>query len=80
MYIEDGVYHSSKGVDYYTKSDIKFNVYAVADGVVKSITPNDKTFGNIVEIQHVGTDLTTLYASLGEINVKVGQEVKSGEK
>lgn len=80
MYIEDGVYHSSKGVDYYTKSDIKFNVYAVADGVVKSITPNDKTFGNIVEIQHVGTDLTTLYASLGEIDVKVGQEVKSGEK
>ena len=80
LYIEDGVYHSSKGLDFYTKSDTKFNVYASADGVVQSITPNDKTYGNIVEIKHVGTDLITLYASLSEIDVKVGQEIKSGEK
>lgn len=78
MYIENGVYISSIGLDFATKSDETFSVLASYAGVVESITPNDKVFGNIVVIAHED-NIKSIYSSLADIQVKVGQEVKSGD-
>lgn len=78
MYMENGAYISSIGLDFATKSDETFSVLASYEGVVESITPNDKVYGNIVVIKHED-NIKTIYASLTDIQVKVGQEVKSGD-
>lgn len=52
-------------------------VRAVADGIVASIS-SDAELGNNIIINH-GFGISTRYAHLSQISVKVGQKVKKGE-
>ena len=52
-------------------------IRAILDGTVKNIK-EDSLMGNIVEIEHTN-NLTTVYQSLGEVKVKVGDKVKQGD-
>lgn len=80
MYMENGRYISSVGLDFAHPDKSAFDVFVSAEGTVASITPNDKTFGNIVTVEHPETGLITLYASLGNIDVKLGQKLTAGTK
>ena len=60
----------------YTSSN-KFNVLAVLDGTVKNIK-KDEIMGNIIEIEHT-SNVITIYQSVDNINVSVGQKVVQGQ-
>lgn len=64
-----------EGIDFI--APIGTNVFASADGVVRSARVSD-SFGRVVEIDH-GYGLITLYAHLSKINVKFGQKVTRGQ-
>lgn len=68
-------YMENTGVLY--KADTVFDVVAVLDGSVTSIT-KDEILGNVVEVTH-STELITIYHCLGEVNVKVGDTVKQND-
>jgi len=55
----------------------EFEIISVMDGVVEDIKP-DEIMGNIVTIKH-SNNLKTVYQSLNEVNVTVGQELKQGD-
>ncbi|HBD06139.1 MAG TPA: hypothetical protein DCY93_01860 [Firmicutes bacterium] len=74
----NGRVYNSHGIDYYTEQDTSFDVRASYSGKVKSITPDDPTYGTIIEIEQ--EDFTFLYSGLGTYNVKVGEEIESGRK
>lgn len=80
MYVENNRYHSSVGLDYAKADGTVFPVLSSAAGTVKSVVPNDKTYGNIVAVEHEDTGISTIYASLGSIDVKVGQKISAGER
>lgn len=71
----EGIYMQNTGVLY--TDNQSFDVLAVLDGTVKNIK-EDSLMGNIVEIEHTN-NLTTVYQSLGEVKVKVGDTVKQGD-
>ena len=54
-----------------------FDVIAVLSGAVESITTDD-IMGNIVTIKH-SDNLRTVYQSLGEISVTVGDQLSQGD-
>lgn len=60
----------------YTSSE-QFDVVSVLDGTVTSIT-EDEFLGKVVEIAHT-TELITIYQCLGEVEVKVGDNVKQND-
>ena len=60
----------------YTNKDA-FDVVATLDGTVSNIK-DDNILGKIVEITHT-TNLTTVYQSLSEIYVKIGDAVKQND-
>jgi len=64
------------GVDF--PGIINGNIYAPADGIVKSAEANTEYLGNIIIIDH-GHSLFTDYNHLNEMVVTVGQFVKKGE-
>lgn len=66
--------YNHQGVDYTTA--LGTAVMATADGTVVTSEKNDKR-GNHVVIKHSG-EYQTLYASLAELRVEVGQQVKKG--
>ena len=68
----EGIYMQNTGVLY--TSNNAFDVVSILDGTVKNIK-EDSLMGNIVEIEHTN-NLTTVYKSLGEFKVKVGDTVK----
>ncbi len=68
-------YMENTGVLY--TADQAFDVVAVLDGSVTSIT-KDEILGNVVEITH-STELITVYHALGEVSVKVGDAVKQND-
>ena len=70
----EGIYMQNTGVLY--TSNNAFDVVSILDGTVKNIK-EDSLMGNIVEIEHTN-NLTTVYQSLGEVKVKVGDTVKQG--
>ena len=74
IYFEN-TYMQNSGI-LYTASEV-FDVVAVMDGVVSNIK-EDKLLGMVVEIDH-NTKLKTIYQSLGDIKVTVGQAVKQGD-
>jgi len=74
IYFEN-TYMQNSGILY--KSDEVFDVIAVMDGVVSNIK-EDKLLGMVIEIDH-NTKLKTIYQSLGDIKVTVGQAVKQGD-
>ncbi len=71
----EGIYMQNTGVLY--TSNNAFDVVSILDGTVKNIK-EDSLMGNIVEIEHTN-NLTTVYQSLGEVKVKVGDKVKQGD-
>lgn len=58
-------------------NDNVFDVIAVLDGTVESVT-TDEVLGNIITIRHTN-NLTTTYESLNNIDVIVGQSVNKGD-
>ena len=59
----------------YTSSE-EFDVVSAYDGKVTNVS-KDNILGNYVEVTH-NTNLKTIYYSLGEVVVKLDDEVKSG--
>lgn len=70
-------YQPNTGVDYGQKDNATFNVLASMSGTVTRVQ-TDPLLGNLVEIEH-DKGLVTLYSSLSDISVKVGDKVKQGE-
>ena len=54
-----------------------FDCVAVLSGTVLNIKEDD-ILGNVVEIEH-NPNLRTIYYSLGEINVQVGESLNQGD-
>lgn len=67
-------YMPSSGVIY--GSETTFDVIAVYDGNVKNIT-QDEILGTVVEISH-NDNLTTIYYSLTNVNLVIGDSIKAG--
>lgn len=66
------------GIDF--SAPIGTNVYATADGVVKTAQTRQGGFGIMVELTHgEKSEYVTRYAHLDSFQVEVGQEVKKGE-
>jgi len=71
----EGIYMQNTGVLY--TSNETFDVVSILDGTVKNIK-EDSIMGNIIEVEHTN-NLTTVYQSLGDIKVKLGDKVKQGD-
>ena len=71
----EGIYMQNTGVLY--TSNNQFDVVSILDGTIKNVK-EDSLMGNIVEIEHTN-NLTTVYQSLGEVKVNVGDKVSQGD-
>lgn len=71
----ESTYMQNTGLLYSSKEE--FEVVAVLDGKVSNIK-EDNILGMVVEIEH-DSNLTTVYQSLGKLNVSVGQTIKQGD-
>ena len=71
----EGIYMQNTGVLY--TSNNQFDVVSILDGTVKNVK-EDSLMGNIVEFEHTN-NLTTVYQSLGEVKVSVGDKVSQGD-
>src|SRR5690625_3209170 len=71
-------YYQSKGIDIASVDGDTFDVVASLSGTVKEVK-EDPLLGNVVIMEH-GEDVTTYYASLGEIEVTSGEKVNQGGK
>lgn len=74
IYFEN-TYMKNTGVLY--KSDEAFDCVAVLDGVVANIK-DDEILGKVVEVEH-STNLRTIYYTLKETNLKVGDTLMQGD-
>jgi len=74
IYFEN-TYMKNTGVLY--KSEEAFDCIMVLDGTVLNIK-QDEILGNVVEIEH-NSNLRTIYYSLDEVNIKVGDFLSQGE-
>lgn len=70
-------YYQSTGVDIAQADNEGFDVVASLSGMVTEVK-QDPLMGNIVVLEH-GNDITTYYASLDEVSVEAGSEVKQGD-
>ena len=68
-------YMPNTGILY--KADESFDVLSVLDGTVADITA-DEIIGNIVTIKH-SNNLVTVYESLNEVKVLIGDLIKKGD-
>lgn len=71
----EGTYLQNSGVIYGGKDN--FDVVSILDGIVTKVE-EDQTLGMIVEIKHNDT-VTSLYQSLGSVDVKVNDTVVQGQ-
>ncbi|WP_404455682.1 peptidoglycan DD-metalloendopeptidase family protein [Oceanobacillus kapialis] len=71
-------YYQSTGVDIATAEGEAFEVVAALTGTIDEVK-EDPLLGNVVVLSHEN-DVKTYYASLEEVSVKAGAEVKQGEK
>lgn len=71
----EGTYMPSSGISY-SKGDV-FDVVSILDGTVKEVK-EDTTLGNIITIEHEN-GITSIYQSVGEINVKANDTVTGGQ-
>ncbi len=69
------VWRPHTGVDF--AGDLGDDVLAMCDGTVTKIH-EDKLYGKIIEISH--NEAVCVYSGLGSVDVKAGQNVKSGDK
>ena len=70
-------YYQSTGIDIASKDEETFDVVASLSGVVNEVK-EDPLLGNVVVLTHEN-EVMTYYASLGEVSVTAGDEVKQGE-
>ncbi|WP_121641382.1 M23 family metallopeptidase [Virgibacillus sp. Bac330] len=70
-------YYESDGVNIASASGESFEVVAALSGEVTEVK-EDPLLGNVVVLTH-GDDVQTYYASLEEVDVKAGSEVKQGD-
>lgn len=66
-------YHA--GLDFSAR--VGANVMATADGIV-TWSGNKGAYGKVIELEHE-TGLSTKYAHLSKLNVKVGEKVRRGQ-
>lgn len=71
-------YYQSTGVDIASVDGETFDVVASLSGTVEEVK-EDPLLGNVVVMSH-GENVTTYYASLGEVAVEEGAQIKQGEK
>lgn len=71
----ENIYMPNTGILY--SGDNEFKVIAVLDGKV-TIVKEDEILGNIIEIEH-SNNIVTIYQSVKDVNVKVGDAVKQGD-
>lgn len=77
---KDGsVIHQSRGMDFANSDDAQFEVIAATDGVVKSITPDDRLYGTIILVE-ADNGVTIVYAGVKNVQVKVNEKIKQGNK
>ena len=72
----EGTYMPNTGIDY--KNEKEFDVISVYDGTVIDIE-NNEILGKSVKIRHNG-EIISVYQGLGEIDVKEGDVVFTGQK
>ncbi|GGA64448.1 M23 family metallopeptidase [Ornithinibacillus halotolerans] len=77
LILHNNRYYQSTGVDIVYPDGEAFDVLAALSGTVVD-TKEDPLLGNVVILSH-GNDVTTYYASLGEVAVNPGDEVKQGD-
>src|SRR5699024_10896824 len=70
-------YYQSTGIGIKKEDDSTFDVVASLSGEVVEVK-EDPLLGNVVVLSHED-DVKTYYASLGEVEVDAGDEVKQGE-
>ena len=70
----EGTYIPSSGV-YYAKGD-QFDVISILDGTVLEVK-EDTTLGNVITIEHAN-NVKTVYQSVTDITVNVGDEITQG--
>lgn len=70
-------YYQSTGIDIKFADDNAFDVVASLSGTVTEVK-EDPLLGNVVVLSHAN-DVTTYYASLGEVNVETNDEVNQGD-
>lgn len=70
-------YYQSTGIDIKFADDEAFDVVASLTGTVTEVK-EDPLLGNVVVLSH-DNDITTYYASLGEVNVEPEDEVSQGD-
>ena len=75
LILYQNTYMPNTGVLY--KSDEEFEIVSVLDGTVIDIVA-DEIMGNIVTIKH-SNNLTTVYQSLNEVDVLIGDLLKQGD-
>lgn len=71
----ENVYMQNSGIDYTSEND--FDVISILDGTVIAVD-EDEMLGKYVEIRH-SNDIISIYQSLGNVNVKVDDEVTRGQ-
>lgn len=71
----EGTYMQSSGISY-SKGEA-FDVVSILDGTVKEVK-EDATLGNVITIEHQN-NITSVYQSIGEISVKAGDVITSGQ-
>ncbi|KAB2336535.1 M23 family metallopeptidase [Cytobacillus depressus] len=69
-------YHPNTGIDYGMKDGETFDVVASLSGTVTKVD-EDVLLGNVIVIEH-DNGIETLYQSVKDISVEVGDEVKQG--
>lgn len=70
-------YYQSKGIDIASADGETFDVQASLSGTVTEVK-EDPLLGNVVTLTHEN-DVTTHYASLGEVDVSADDEVEQGD-
>ncbi|MBU5465286.1 peptidoglycan DD-metalloendopeptidase family protein [Virgibacillus sp. MSJ-26] len=70
-------YHQSTGIDLASEDGESFEVTASLSGTVKEVK-EDPLLGNVVVLDH-DNDVTTYYASLDDVQVKAGSDLKQGD-
>ncbi|WP_181346795.1 M23 family metallopeptidase [Thalassobacillus sp. CUG 92003] len=70
-------YYQSKGVDITKGDDQSFDVTAAASGTVTEVK-EDPMYGQVITLSH-DQDVTTVYASLDQVDVEAGTEVVQGD-
>ncbi|MFP7492573.1 peptidoglycan DD-metalloendopeptidase family protein [Terribacillus saccharophilus] len=77
LVLYDNKYYQSTGVDYAAADGGSFDVLAALSGTVTEVK-DDALHGNVVQMEH-SNGVATYYASLEDVKVEVGQEVKQGD-